>query len=68
MGQNMSLSAAAARIVSLNETLVREQFLGPQKREALMVEQAELWDSYFPGRPYDEIAKDGWQHKLLYAW
>jgi hypothetical protein len=60
----MAQIEAAERIVAIQQTLA-ESFLGEPKRAELMTEQRKLWDEFYPGRPYDEISKDGWMHRLL---
>lgn len=63
----MAKLQAATRIVEI-DGLLAETFLGTPKRSELMAEQRDLWDTHFAGRPYDEIAKDAWQHKTFYRW
>jgi len=66
-GAEMSKLEAASRIVEIQGSLSRD-FLGSEKREALMAEQSNLWDRHFLGRPYDEIAKDAWMHRTMFKW
>lgn len=63
----MSRLVAAGRIVEIQESLA-EQVLGTQVREDLMTEQAELWNEFFPGRPYEQIRADAWMHKHVLKW
>lgn len=60
----MSRLEAASRIVSIQEALAAV-VLGTPKRGELMAEQTELWDRHFLGRPYEDIAKDAWMHKIV---
>jgi hypothetical protein len=64
----MAATQAATRIVEIQNALTAQAFLGTRKRVELMAEQTELWESFFPGRPYDAIAKDAWMHKTIFRW
>lgn len=47
----------ASRIVAINEQLnLAPHVLPPCDRERLAREQTRLWDEYFPGKPYEQVA------------
>lgn len=64
----MQVLEAASRIVEIQEVLTSNYDLGPQKREELMHEKDELWDREFLGRPYEDIARNAWMHKVLFRY
>jgi hypothetical protein len=48
---------AASRIVTIHEQLnLSPHVWSPVDRERLSAEQSQLWDRYFPGKAYEEIA------------
>lgn len=47
----------ASRIVAIQEQLaLSHTVMPPCDRERLASEQTQLWDQYFPGKAYEEIA------------
>lgn len=46
----------ASRIVEL-QSLLTSAHLGNRERIRLVAEQRNLWDTEFPGAPYDQVAR-----------
>lgn len=63
----MSRLEAASRIVEI-QTDLASAVLGTKTRAELMVEQSELWDRYFEGRPYEQIRADAWMEKHCFRY
>lgn len=55
MTENLNHRQAAARIVSIQQGLA-ESILGSEERKLMFVEQGELWEEFFSGVPYEQIA------------
>lgn len=53
----MSTAEAANRIVEIQSSLV-SRVVGTRRTANLFEEQRELWDEYFPGKPYEQVCRE----------